>query len=40
MFGFRFDEDSDAEHFRKRVTKRVEITGMSALFLPFIHFPD
>ncbi|KAI8990722.1 hypothetical protein BD414DRAFT_535986 [Trametes punicea] len=27
MFGFRFDEDSDAEHFLKRVTSRTQITA-------------
>ena len=28
MFGFRFDEDSDAEQFIKSVASRVHITGM------------
>lgn len=27
MFGFRFDEDHDADKFRKRVASRVQITG-------------
>ncbi|CDO68594.1 hypothetical protein BN946_scf184996.g25 [Trametes cinnabarina] len=27
MFGFRFDEDLDAEHFLKRVTSRIQITA-------------
>ncbi|KAI0325733.1 hypothetical protein GY45DRAFT_1374535 [Cubamyces sp. BRFM 1775] len=27
MFGFRFDEDSDAEEFMKRVTSRIQITA-------------
>ncbi|KAI9056454.1 hypothetical protein FKP32DRAFT_1465244 [Trametes sanguinea] len=27
MFGFRFDEDADAEHFLNRVTSRVQITA-------------
>lgn len=28
MFGFRFDEDSDAEKFLRRITARVQITGV------------
>ncbi|OSD00482.1 hypothetical protein PYCCODRAFT_684034 [Trametes coccinea BRFM310] len=27
MFGFRFDEDADAEHFLNRVTSRIQITA-------------